>query len=183
MIPTLAQLREVFILFLVPVGGGIPAGVILAHKYGIIWPIMAGLYFLSDVVLACVFEPLMLWFMKAAKKSNKMMQFLENYKSMLAKSGVNISPSLGPMALIGISFGVDPMTGRAVAKAAGHNFFTGWAIAICGDMFFFLVIMSSTLWLSDVLGDGTLAVAIVMVMMIFGPSIIRRIRNKKINIT
>lgn len=82
------------------------------------------------------------------------------------------------MALIGISFSVDPMTGRAVAKAAGHGFLSGWAIAICGDMFFFLVIMSSTLWLSHVLGDGTAAVIIVMLAMIFGPSIFRKIKAK-----
>ncbi len=171
-----SQLGEVLMLFLVPIGGGIPAGVVLAAKYKIAWYIMAVLYFISDLVLACVFEPLMLWFIHASKKSNKMRLFLENYKATLAKTGVNIAPSLGPMALIGISFGVDPMTGRAVAKAAGHGFITGWAIAICGDMFFFLVIMSSTLWLSHILGDGTMAVMIVMLMMVFGPMVFRRVK-------
>lgn len=171
-------MREVLTLFLVPIGGGIPAGVVLGAKYQMAWPIMAGLYFISDVILACVFEPIMLWFIRATKKSNKLREFLEHYKQTLAKTGVNIAPSLGPLALIGISFGVDPMTGRAVAKAAGHGFITGWAIAICGDMFFFLVIMSSTLWLSHILGDGTMAVVIVMLAMIFGPSIFRRVKAK-----
>lgn len=171
-------MREVLTFFLIPIGGGIPAGVVLAKKYEILWPVTAGLYFISDLVLACVFEPIMLWFIRAAKTSNKLTQFLEHYKQTLAKTGVNIAPSLGPMALIGISFGVDPMTGRAVAKAAGHGFISGWAIAICGDMFFFLIIMSSTLWLSDVLGDGTMAVLIVMLAMIFGPSVFRRVKAK-----
>lgn len=171
-------MREVLTLFLIPIGGGIPAGVVLAQKYGIIWPVTAGLYFISDVILACVFEPIMLWLIRTAKKSEKMLQIWEHYKMSLAKTGVNIAPSLGPVALIGIAFGVDPMTGRAVAKAAGHGFLSGWAIAICGDMFFFFVIMSSTLWLSHILGDGTAAVIIVMLAMIFGPSLFRKIKMR-----
>jgi hypothetical protein len=39
------------------------------------------------------------------------------------------------------------MTGRAAAKAAGHGFLPGWAIAITGDMIYFVVLMASTLWL------------------------------------
>ena len=43
------------------------------------------------------------------------------------------------------------MTGRAAATAAGRV--PGWAIAIAGDIFHFTVLMISTLWLNDVLGD------------------------------
>jgi len=46
-------------LFLIPVGGGIPAGVLLAHSKGLAWPITAGLYLVSDVVLAIAFEPIL----------------------------------------------------------------------------------------------------------------------------
>ena len=38
-------------LFLLPVGGGIPAGVLLAQSKGLAWPITTGLYLVSDVVL------------------------------------------------------------------------------------------------------------------------------------
>ena len=47
-------------LFLIPVGGGIPAGVLLAKKIGLRWPLTAALYFVSDVILAFAFEPVML---------------------------------------------------------------------------------------------------------------------------
>jgi len=50
---------SVLMLFLIPVGGGIPAGVLLARNTGIGWPIAAGLYFVSDVLLACAFEPVL----------------------------------------------------------------------------------------------------------------------------
>ena len=40
--------REVLWLFLVPVGGGIPGGVLLAQKRGLTWPVMMILYFISS---------------------------------------------------------------------------------------------------------------------------------------
>ena len=49
----------VFMLFVLPVGGGIPAGVLLARANGLPWPVTAGLYFVSDVVLALASEPVL----------------------------------------------------------------------------------------------------------------------------
>ena len=49
----------VFMLFLLPLGGGIPAGVLLAQTKGLAWPITAGLYFASDVMLALALEPVL----------------------------------------------------------------------------------------------------------------------------
>src|SRR6185503_12039372 len=48
-----------FLLFLVPIGGGIPAGVLMARHWGVSIPVMTFLYFVSDMVLACVFEPML----------------------------------------------------------------------------------------------------------------------------
>lgn len=45
----------VLMLFLIPVGGGIPAGVLLARTMGLRWPVTAGLYFVSDLILALAF--------------------------------------------------------------------------------------------------------------------------------
>src|SRR5262249_58929103 len=51
-----------FLLFCVPIGGGIPAGVLMARNAGLSPPAMAGLYFFSDIVLAFTFEPILLVF-------------------------------------------------------------------------------------------------------------------------
>ena len=50
----------VLMLFLLPIGGGIPAGVLLARVHGLPWPVTAGLYLVSDVILALALEPI-LW--------------------------------------------------------------------------------------------------------------------------
>lgn len=169
---------EVLTLFLIPIGGGIPAGVILAKTRGLHWQITALLYFISDLILACVFEPLMHGFIRLAKNSRPLTLWAETYKASLAKTGFRYGIKSSPLSLILLSFGVDPMTGRAAALAAGHGFIPGWTLAITGDMVFFALIMASTLWLDNLLGDGTLTAVIIMVAMIGVPMLIDRWKNR-----
>jgi hypothetical protein len=175
----LSSAGEVLSLFLIPVGGGIPAGVILAKNRGLVWPVTTILYLISDIILACIFEPLMLWFIKAMKHSKFLQNWAAAHKQTLEKLGHKQSLKPGPFALVMVSLGVDPMTGRVAARAAGHGFITGWAIAICGDMIFFAIIMISTLWLDSILGDGTLTAVIIMVAMIVVPMLFRKWRASR----
>ncbi len=166
-------------LFLIPIGGGIPAGVLLAKSRSIAWPTTTALYFISDVILACVFEPLMLLVIKVGKRSPKVARFSDAFGKAMKKTTAHYGTELGPLALITIAFGADPMTGRAAAKAAGHGFITGWMMAIAGDMLYFALIMSSTLWLNNILGDGTWTTIIIVVLMIIVPVLIRRFRESR----
>ena len=50
---------SVSMLFLIPVGGGIPAGGLLARDKGLAWPVNGGLYLISDILLALAFEPVL----------------------------------------------------------------------------------------------------------------------------
>ena len=168
----------VFLLFLIPVGGGIPAGVVLGKQHGVAWPVMMGLYFVSDWVLAAVFEPVMLFLIAQSRKAPRLKKFTDALKLSVRKTTEYYGSTGGPFALIMIAFGVDPMTGRAAAKAAGHGFLTGWLIAITGDMMYFTVIMVSTLWLNKVLGDGTKAMVAMLVLMIVVPAVIKRWRER-----
>jgi hypothetical protein len=172
-----SNLWEVFLLFTIPVGGGIPAGVILANKYGLSCAIMAALYFVSDIALAFVFEPMMRGLALLSRHSKFLTHLQTSLRQSTTKTMANYGTKPGPFLLVLIAFGVDPMTGRAAALANGHGFITGWAIAIAGDMLFFLLIMTSTLWLNRYLGDGTWAALIIMTLMIGIPPLIRRRQN------
>lgn len=165
-------------LFAIPIGGGIPAGVLLASQKAIAWPFMMFLYFLSDVALACVFEPLLMLFIAAGRRVSFLARIAEAFRRTVQLTTAHYGEHKGPIALIMIAFGVDPMTGRAAAIAAGHGFITGWMIAIAGDMIYFTVIMVSTLWLKDLLGDGTATMLIILALMIVLPVIVRRLRGK-----
>lgn len=175
---SLSHLWEVLLLFLIPIGGGIPAGVLLAQKHGFYWPVMILLYFISDLLLALAFEPLLMLLIKFGKRVPRLQHFSENFKAALLKTTSLYGHGSGVFALIIVAFGVDPMTGRTIAVAAGHGFVTGWLIAITGDMLYFTLLMISTLWLNSLLGDGTWTMLIILALMILIPLVIKKIKNK-----
>lgn len=168
---------EVLTLFLIPIGGGIPAGVLLAQNRGFEWPMMMVLYFISDVILACVFEPILWLVIAVGKRSPFMVRFREAWKKTMQRTTSQYGSHLGPLALIMVAFGVDPMTGRAAAVAAGHGFVTGWMLAIAGDMIYFTLLMVSTIWLHGILGDGTWTTLIILALMMIVPWVVRRFRG------
>lgn len=169
---------EILVLFLVPIGGGIPAGVVIAQKYGVTWPATAFLYLISDIILACAFEPLMLLFIKKSKT----VPSVAKVKTELAKTTTHLISNYvvhpGPFNLVMLTFGTDPMTGRALAKMYGRGFLAGWTLVIIGDMLFFAVIMASTIWLNSILGDGTWTAIIITVLIVVVPGLIRKWREK-----
>lgn len=164
----------VLLLFLVPIGGGIPAGVLLARDRGIAWPVMMALYFVSDVILACTFEPILRLVLLAGRSIPLLGRISSAIRQVIRQTTARYGTKGGPLALVLIAFGVDPMTGRAAAHAAGHGFLPGWAIAITGDMFYFAVLMVSTLWLNELLGDERWTMGGMLVFMMVLPSIVRR---------
>ena len=168
---------KVLTIFLIPVGGGIPAGVLFARAAGLGWPIMMGLYFISDVILALLFEPFIRLFKIAGKHNAFFARLGEAFQLFVKKSTAHYGNRAGPLALILIAFSVDPMTGRAAASAAGHGFISGWLVAIAGDMIYFSILMISTLWLNNILGDGTTTMLIILAVMMILPVIIRRFRR------
>ncbi|MEK7859610.1 MAG: hypothetical protein AAB320_10780 [Elusimicrobiota bacterium] len=169
---------SVLMLFLIPIGGGIPAGVLLARDHGLAWPVTAGLYFVSDVILAFAFEPVLRLLIAVGRRFAPLARAAEIVRlSMERTAALYGGAGMGPFALVMIAFGVDPMTGRAAAAAAGHGFVAGWAIAIAGDMIYFAVIMIATLRLASVLGSPDRAVLAVLAAMIFLPLIVRRLKT------
>ena len=174
----IADLISVLKLFLIPVGGGIPAGVMLAQAKGIIWPITASLYLVSDIILACAFEPVLRLIAFICGRISYLARFSAAMKTATARSVSHFGGAgAGPVALVMIAFGVDPMTGRATALAAGHGFITGWAIAIAGDMLYFAVIAVSTLQLNSYIKDPNITMVIILIAMFCLPVLIRRIRS------
>lgn len=174
---SLGHAWEVLSLFLIPIGGGIPAGVLLAEKRGLPWALTALLYFLSDVILASVLEPTMRLVIRQSEKSPRLKRATGAVRHGFEKLRSHYGTHLGPLALVAVSLGTDPMTGRAVTALAGHGFLSGWAIAIAGDMIYFSAIMVSTLWLNSYLGNGTWTTVIILALMLGGPLLWRRLRG------
>ena len=172
----------VFKLFLLPVGGGIPAGVLLAQAKGLAWPITTGLYLVSDVVLAIAFEPILRLLAMVCGKIPFLARLSTALKAATARSVTHFSgSSAGPFTLVMIAFGIDPMTGRATALAAGHGFLAGWAFAIAGDMLYFGVIALTTLRLNSYFRDPTTTMLIVLGAMFVVPMLVRNLRSRYVS--
>lgn len=181
-IPT-ANMLSVLKLFLIPVGGGIPAGVMLAQAKEIAWPVTTLLYLFSDIVLALAFEPVLRFLSVICGKFTLLARFSAALKAATARSVSHFSGTgAGPIGLIMIAFGVDPMTGRASAHAAGHGFIAGWAIAIAGDMLYFAVIAVSTLRLNSYFKDPNTTMLIILFAMFSVPLLVRFIRSRRLQL-
>ena len=168
---------DVLWLFLIPIGGGIPGGVVLGNKIGMSWSVMTLLYLVSDIILAVVFEPLMYLFLHLGRHSPVVTKIRFAFRETVQKTTARFGTKLGPLTLVMISFGVDPMTGRAATATAGHGFIYGWTLAITGDLFYFGLIMVSTLWLNNILGNGTAATIIILILMFAGPPLFRKVKD------
>lgn len=180
-IPAPASMLAVLKLFLIPVGGGIPAGVMLAQANQVAWPVTALLYLVSDVVLAVAFEPVLRLLAVVCGRVPFMARVGAALKAASQRSVRQFGGTgAGPVALVMIAFGVDPMTGRASALAAGHGFVAGWAFAIAGDMLYFAVIAVSTLRLNAYLGDPDTTMLAVLAAMFVVPAVVRRIRSGRL---
>lgn len=178
-VPPFSILLSVLKLFIIPVGGGIPAGVLLAQAKGVVWPVTALLYLVSDMALALAFEPILRGMAAVVRRIPLLTRFSALLKAATARSTAHLGgTSSGPLALIIISFGVDPMTGRATAHAAGHGFISGWAIAIAGDMLYFTVIALSTVHLNHYFKDPNTTMLIVLAAMFLLPVLVRSVRSR-----
>ena len=177
--PPVSSLLSVLKLFVIPAGGGIPAGVMLAQAKGLAWPVTTLLYLVSDVILAIVFEPILRLITCLCGNMAFFVRISAILKAATARSVSHFSGTgAGPLALVMIAFGVDPMTGRASALAAGHGFIAGWAIAIAGDMLYFAVIAAATLGMNSYIQDTNVTMVLVIVVMFSMPVLVRFIRQK-----
>lgn len=168
----------VFLLFLVPIGGGIPFGVLMARDAGISLAATAGLYFLSDVVLALTTEPFLALLRALSRRIPVLARVGRGLGRLSGSAGLQDGGVRGPLGLILLSFSVSPTTGRAAAATAGHGFLAGWTLAIVGDMGYFLVLMLSTLWASSVFGDDRLTIGVVLLGTWLLPLMLRRMRRR-----
>jgi hypothetical protein len=167
-----------FLLFLVPVGGGIPLGVLMARDGGVSPLVTALLYLASDVALALFTEPWLACLRWLSRRVTVLGRVGARLSRLSSGIGLRDSGSRGPLGLILVSFTISPTTGRAAAAAAGHGFLSGWALAITGDMAYFGLLMGSTLWLSKVFGDDRLTIGAVLLGSWVLPLLLRHLRRR-----
>jgi len=140
-----------------------PPGVMLGHHGGLGPIVMSILYFASDVVLACVFEPMLLllahW--RAACRS-----CARGHRVLAQSRGRYRRTHVAPIGIALTAFGAGLPFGRALAAAAGFGLVSSWLFTIAGDMAYFGLGMASTSGstISSATRDGSVRRLAVMIV-------------------
>ena len=167
----------VLLLFCIPGGVGIPPGVLLGHHDGIGFVPMTVLYFLSDVVLAFVFEPMLIVLAALARVVPGVARAGQLLMALVERT-MPAGSLAGPTGIMLTSFGAGLPFGRALAAAAGYALVPGWLLTIAGDMVYYVIGTVSTLWFDGMFGDQRVAALAGLVVMLLAPVLVRRFRRQ-----
>jgi len=177
----------VFALFWLPVGPGVPAGVLLARHAGINPALTFCLYFLSDLLGACICHP-SFSVMRRAGGRVPLLASVGQRLMRLATLGTGISPeamadqapggSRGTLPLLfrigTVGFGVDVYTAGMLAVGLPVRNLPGWLAAIAGDLVWFTMLLATSIATAAVTNDDRITAAVMVVVMIALPPIARR---------
>jgi len=172
----------VFALFWMPVGPGIPAGVLLAQHLRVAPVVTFGLYALSDLLAMIILHPLYS-LLRAQGRRNATVRKIGQRVLRVAMIGTRrptaeevragrLGPALFRIATVG--FGVDIYTAGALATGLPIPRLPGWAAALAGDLVWFALLLGSSVAAAQVFDERGVMV-VVLVVTVLGPWLARRI--------
>ena len=169
--------QGVLLLFTIPGGIGIPPGVLLGAHGGLGVSVMTGLYVVSDVVLALVFEPLVHATFALGRRSRR----LSRAGTTLLGVVTRMSPGGAGGRHAGVvltGFGMGLPFGRSLAAAMGYGWLPSWVLTIAGDVGYFALGMVSVLWFDGLFDDQRAAALGALAVMLVVPSLARAVHAR-----
>ncbi|MGH7862471.1 MAG: hypothetical protein ACREOS_09560 [Candidatus Dormibacteraceae bacterium] len=170
----------IFLIFLLPFNpAGIAPVMILARKDAISAFAIVGLYVLSDVVQALVFEPFVRPIRRAADHSRFGHMYLDQVRRFggfdeAATGGITRVMSLTAFSLVAsMVFGDIMSIGLPMPRPIA------WACFIVGDTLGFLILFLAALGIAPFLTDNRLYFVVTLILGFAIPSLIRRILNRR----
>jgi hypothetical protein len=166
----------VLALFFVPIGAGIPVGVLLARHVPLHPLVTFGLYVVSDMGAALVCHPIFAWLRRRARAVPRLRRAGQRVLGVamlgIPRDDVGSWPALSRIATVG--FGVDVYTAGLLATGLAVPRIPGWASAIAGDCVWFAVILTTSLAAGSVTDDDRLVLLAMVVAMIVVTRVSRR---------
>lgn len=172
----------VFALFWMPVGPGIPAGVLLAHHLRMAPALTFALYTLSDVLAMLILNPVYS-LLRAQGRRNAAVRKIGQRLLAVAMIGTprpsadevragKLAPALFRIATVG--FGIDIYTAGALATGLPIPRLPGWAAALAGDLVWFALLLGSSVAAAQVFDERGVMV-VVLAVTLLGPPLARRL--------
>jgi hypothetical protein len=173
----------IFAFFCAPVGPWLPAGVLLAQHLRIPPAFIFGLYLVADLFVVILLNPVYS-FLRAQGRRNPTIRNIGRRTLALAMIGTrrlaaddvragHLAPALLRIATVG--FGVDVYTAGALATGLPIPRLAGWTAAMVGDLVGFALLLGSSITAAHVFNDERATAAVLLVVALLGPSILRRI--------
>ena len=166
-----------FLLFVIPTGAGIPAGVLLGQRVGLTAASMSGLYVGSGLLRAALFEPVFRWLARRRHAGGRVTRWHEASRALLARHAMLSRAVRGAWAPLVVGYNLDPMAGRVAAAAVGMGWLRGWSLALIADFAYFVSTAVPTLWLQRVVGNEWLTLLLFIVLSTAIPMLWRRLRR------
>jgi hypothetical protein len=165
----------VFVIFLLPWGPGAIAGIILARHDGLSSALIIALYVLSDVVTACILEPLVQLLRNRGQRSRLGRRIFDAMSQVGGVTQVT-SGRLGvPLGLFTFTFATDFFTASFVSTGLRLSRLIAWLCIIAGDVLWFLILFLAALGFAAFLSDDRLLFVVTMVIGLALPQIMRRV--------
>ena len=166
-----------FLLFVIPTGAGIPAGVLLGHRIGLTAASMSGLYVGSGLLRAALFEPVFRWAERRRHAGGWVGRWRDAGQALLARHPMLNRALHGAWAPLVVSYNLDPMAGRVAAAAVGMGWMRGWSLALIADFAYFVSTAVPTLWLQRIFGNEWLSLLLFIALSMAVPMLWRAARR------
>ena len=166
-----------FLLFVIPTGAGIPAGVLLGQRLGLTAASMSGLYVGSGLLRAALFEPFFRWLARRRHDGGRVTRLRDATRALLNRNPLFRRAMQGAWAPLVVSYNLDPMAGRVAAAAVGMGWLRGWTLSLIADFAYFVSTAVPTIWLQRWVGNEWLTLGLLLVLSMVVPLVWRRLRG------
>lgn len=172
-----AGVLATFLLFAIPTGAGIPAGVLLGQRTGLTAVAMSGLYVGSGLLRAVLFEPLVRWTARRGRDGGRITRLRDGLRAAIARHPGMSRALRGAWAPVVVSYNLDPMAGRVAAAGAGIGWLRAWVLSLLADFAYFVSTAVPTLWIQRWVGSAWITLLLLVLLSTAVPLLWRRLRG------
>jgi len=167
----------VFWLFMVPIGPGKAAGILLGKNAGLDFLALLGLYLAKDLVTALYLDPLL----RALPRLSARYEWARSLGKQIGALATRTHLGSGRLAqmfsLVLVSVGAGFITGGAALSSARLPRPLGWLALLTGDLLWFSCLLAAALGLTSIVPDDRMVFVAVVLLALLARPLTRRLTS------
>jgi hypothetical protein len=166
-----------FLIFMVPIGPGKPAGILLGREAGLGPLEILGLYAAKDVLTGLYLEPLLRLIARHGSRFAWARSAGEQITAIATRTHLG-SGRLAQAISVGlVALGAGFMTGAAALPCARLPRPLGWLSVILGDLTWFSVMLAAAIGLTSIIPDNRMVFVALLLMALLSRPLTRRLTD------